>query len=295
MDPAHDASSSTELHPALAELPGHLLWRAHARVTVALGDVLPPGVDIHAYAVLLALADHVTRSQQELADTISTSRTTMARVAAALVAAGLVERVRNPLDRRSYALTRTPAGASAAETWQHHADDLQSSLTAGFDAGERADFHDLLLRIAGDEIAPDAPAELRSSLGFLVSRIHVRMHRDFLGALEPVALEPRLFGALTVLDSTGPIPQAELARLLGVSGASIVQMADALEARGLVERRRDPGDRRAQLLNLLPEAAEVLVEAARIAADIAEQQLGPVDPAETARLVGLLQRFVTGH
>ena len=295
MDPVHDASGSTELHPALAELPGHLLWRAHARVTVALGEVLPPGVDIHAYAVLLALADNVTRSQQELADTVSTSRTTMARVAADLVGAGLVERVRNPHDRRSYALTRTLAGATAAETWQHHVDDLQAALTAGFDPGERADFHDLLLRVAGAEIAPDAPAELRASPGFLISRIHVRMHRDFLTALEPVALEPRLFAALTALDSTGPIPQAELARMLGISAASIVQMADALEALGLVERRRDPDDRRAQQLHLLPGAAGVLVEAGRIAADIAAEQLGPIDRVETARLVGLLQRFVIGH
>src|SRR3954469_13411770 len=51
-----EASDSRELLPVLAALPGHLFWRAHASVAVALGEVLPAGVDIHAYAVLLALS-----------------------------------------------------------------------------------------------------------------------------------------------------------------------------------------------------------------------------------------------
>src|SRR5689334_9529993 len=103
-----EASDSRRLLPALADLPGHLFWRSHARVALALGEVLPPGVDIHACAVLLALSGGATRSQQALAETVSVSRTTMVRVAADLADQGLVRRVRNPDDRRSYALTRTP-------------------------------------------------------------------------------------------------------------------------------------------------------------------------------------------
>ena len=59
------------------------MWRAAARVTVALDRVLPPGVDIHAYAALLTLAGGAIRSQQSIADTIDVSRTTMVKVAAA--------------------------------------------------------------------------------------------------------------------------------------------------------------------------------------------------------------------
>src|SRR3954469_17050620 len=95
-----EGSASRELLPALAEAPGHLLWRAAARVTVELSATLPPGVDIHAYAALLSLAGGVTRSQQSIAGTIDVSRTTMVRVAADLTEQGLVERVRNPEDRR---------------------------------------------------------------------------------------------------------------------------------------------------------------------------------------------------
>ena len=96
MDPATGLSPpSRQLLPVLGELPGHLMWRAAARVTATLADLTPEGVDLHAYAVLLALADDVARSQQELADTVGVSRSTMTRLARILVDQGLVERVRN--------------------------------------------------------------------------------------------------------------------------------------------------------------------------------------------------------
>ncbi len=291
-DPAAVGASRTLL-PELAKFPGHLVWRAHARVTVALAEALPPGVDIHAYAVLLALAGGVTRSQQALADTVSVSRTTMVKVAADLSDQGLVRRVRNPGDRRSYALTRTPEGAAAARRWRRHAEDLEDSITAGFSLDEREELRGLLFRVAEPELAADTPEPLRESIGFLVTRVHFWMHREFMAALGPLGIEPRHFGALTTLAARGPIPQAELARHLGVSGASVVQMVDHLEQRGLVERRRLESDRRTQVLHLLPGTTEVLDRAKGLAATTMDLRLGPLTRSETQSLTALLARFVT--
>lgn len=292
---AEGVVDSRELLPALAALPGHVVWRAHARVAVALAEELPTGVDVHAYAVLLALADsNAPRSQQELADTVSISRTTMARVAADLDASGLVERVRNPTDRRSYALTRTTAGSEASDDWRAHADAVQQRLLAPFDDAERAELLGLLLRVVDPSIAPDAPEVLRASVGFLVSRIHAVMHRDFQAALDPLDLEPRLFGALTAISRTGPLAQAHLARLLSVSGARVVQIADALEDRGLVERHRDPADRRTSLLSLTATGTEALARATEIA-DVLNRRVDPLTVAQTRRLTALLVRFVTAR
>jgi DNA-binding MarR family transcriptional regulator len=284
---------SRELLPALAALPGHLFWRAQARVAAALVDVLPPGVDIHAYAALLALPGGVTRSQQSLAETISVSRTTMVKVAAELSAQGLVERVRNPEDRRSYALTRTQAGASAARAWQGHAHELEDAITASFTKSDREELHRLLVRVARADLAPDAPAQLMESIAFLISRIHARMHREFAAALAPLDLMPAQYGALTALQSLGPVSQVRLARCLGVSGAHVVQIVDDLEHRGLLERRRQTTDRRNQHLYLREGVDDVLEQATELGSRLADQRLEALSLRQRKRLLALLRQVVT--
>ncbi len=49
---------------------------------------------------------------------------------------------------------------------------------------------------------------------------------------------------LTVLQVNGPLPMSKLADELDVSVASLTGIIDRMEARGLVERRREPDDRR---------------------------------------------------
>ena len=276
-------------------MPGHLFWRAHARVVAALGDVLPSGVDIHAYAALLALSGGATRSQKSLAETISVSRTTMVKVAADLSEQGLVERVRNPEDRRSYALTRTAKGAEAARAWEHHANELEHSITAGLTPSDRADLHGLLASVAEVDLAPDVPLPLQESIGFLISRIHARMHREFVAALAPLDLMPAHYGALTALQSLGPVSQVQLARSLGVSGAHMVQMVDELEQRGLLERRRQTSDRRNQVLHLQDGVDEVLAQATELAQKMADERLRVLSLRQRGRLIALLRRFVTAQ
>jgi DNA-binding MarR family transcriptional regulator len=203
-----------------------------------------------------------------------------------------VTRVRNPDDRRSYALTRTAEGAAAARRWRRHVEDLDDALTSSFTIDEHEDLRQLLVRVAERDLAVDTPAPLLESVGFLITRVHFRMHRDFSAALAPLGIEPRHKGCLAVL-SAGPIPQAELARALGVSGASVVQMVDDMERRGLVERRRLETDRRTQLLHLLPAAVEVARQASELSEAMMTGQLAPLDATERARLTGYLIRFVT--
>jgi DNA-binding MarR family transcriptional regulator len=291
---AIDPTAAQVLLPELARVPGHVLWRAAARVTQALDDTLPPGVDIHGYAVLLALAAGQARSQQWLADTVSVSRTTMTKVVSTLVDQGLVERVRNPDDRRSYVLTRTPEGAATARRWRRHADELEKALGRGFDDAELAELRALLLAVVGPELSEETPDQLRESIGFLVSRLHARAHTEGLAALRPLDLEPRHTGTLIVLRTLGEIPQAELARHLGITGPSVVEIVDHLERRGLVERRRSTADRRAQLLHLLPAADQVGGEARTRLTGVVRGLLAPLDDDDRDRLVALLVRLVTG-
>jgi DNA-binding MarR family transcriptional regulator len=55
---------------------------------------------------------------------------------------------------------------------------------------------------------------------------------------------------LTVLESEGPLPMSKLADALDVSVASVTGIVDRMEQRGLVERRREPEDRRVILVHV---------------------------------------------
>lgn len=93
---------------------------------------------------------------------------------------------------------------------------------------------------------------------------------------------------LIMLEATGPLPMSRLADALDISVASMTGVVDRMEARGLVERRRDAEDRRVILVH----AAE---GGTRLFADIdAKRRTGLAKLLERltdAELTGLL----TGH
>jgi len=63
---------------------------------------------------------------------------------------------------------------------------------------------------------------------------------------------------LTRLDRRPGLSQNELATILEVEPITVGRLVDRLEARGFLERRPDPTDRRVRRLHLLPAAAPVL-------------------------------------
>ena len=62
------------------------------------------------------------------------------------------------------------------------------------------------------------------------------------------------------LDRQPGISQKELSELLEVEPITVARLIDRLEARGMVERRPDPRDRRIWRLHLLRPARDVLHE-----------------------------------
>src|SRR5882724_5522591 len=63
---------------------------------------------------------------------------------------------------------------------------------------------------------------------------------------------------LVRLDRQPGMSQNELATLIEVEPITVGRLVDRLEARGLIERRPDPADRRIRRLHLLP-AAEAII------------------------------------
>ena len=76
----------------------------------------------------------------------------------------------------------------------------------------------------------------------------VRSHLDDL--LKPADITALQYTALTVLERHPDLTSAQLARNSFVTTQSMADMVTALETRGLIERRRDPADRRRLVIDL---------------------------------------------
>jgi DNA-binding MarR family transcriptional regulator len=288
MDETARQAAMTDLYA----LPGHLLWRAAARVSREVDRVLPGSVDVHSYATLVALADHEPQSQASLAQMTGVSRTTLTSVANTLIAEDLAVRRRNPQDRRSYSLTRTPAGRSAVRRWAPHVVRLEEQLTASFADADAVRLRELLLRVAADDLDERTPRTLLASTGFLVTKAHQHTHREFAAALAPHGIEPRDFGTLRALRSVGPITQGDLAALLDVSPATVVTLVDHLGMRGLVSRERDEVDRRAYRLHLSPEAERVVDAGSVCSSTLLQDRIGTPGSTDREDLVRLLRHLL---
>ena len=101
------------------------------------------------------------------------------------------------------------------------------------------------------------------------------------------------WGILIWLERQPGISQKELSELLEVEPITVARLIDRLEARGMVERRPDPRDRRIWRLHLQPAALPVLHEIGRQRAEITRIVTDGVDDDTIDRLTGTLLRMKT--
>jgi DNA-binding MarR family transcriptional regulator len=225
-------------------------------------------------------------SQQELALRLNVNRTVMVKLIDSLEARGYVERIRNPDDRRAYALHATPAGLEAMTAMLPRLEHAEKELTEALSEAERARLNELMRALIATP-----PPPLADRTGFLLARAHHRFHERADEVLAPFDIQIRHFGALTRL-ADGTSSQRELADRLQVSGPVVVELVDALEARGLVERRRDTADRRLNALHVTDAGRDVLARAhARLVAR-SEELTEPIGPDGDAELRRLLRKLL---
>jgi DNA-binding MarR family transcriptional regulator len=105
-------------------------------------------------------------------------------------------------------------------------------------------------QLTADPDPQDIAAALRVSIGLLVRRLR-QVQPDGEVTLPETS-------ALARLDRGGPATPSELARLERISPQSVGATIAALEARGLVERRPDPGDGRRAVISLTEAGSQML-------------------------------------
>ena len=281
----------TRVPAALAPHVGFLVFAAfmHAQRTAvaALRGELHPRL-----LVVLRAIDEGPISQGELGARLDLGRTTMVGIVDALEARRLVERRRDPADRRAYQLVVTPAGAEALARFGPVLRQCEGEILGRLSTDERARLNELLRRLLAGFEDTRLPASLMDRPGFLLARSHLRLRTVFERALEPAGIQARHFGALAICAHT-PGSQQSLARELGVSGTIVVELVDALEQRGLAERRQNALDRRSYIIAPTAQGMAALAHARGALAEIDDRIAGAVGGRNAfAELAALLRKML---
>jgi DNA-binding MarR family transcriptional regulator len=114
-------------------------------------------------------------------------------------------------------------------------------------------------------------------------------------ALAPLGLRKRQVVALMILWEHGAITQSALGETLRLDPANLVGLLNELEDQGLLDRRRDPEDRRRHIVELTPEGIAALERAQEALAGVQAYMLAELDEEERCQLHELLVRAAQKH
>ncbi|HEY6279443.1 MAG TPA: MarR family transcriptional regulator [Streptosporangiaceae bacterium] len=142
-----------------------------------------------------------------------------------------------------------------------------------------------------EEEAGPAPAGLPAGLAFLLVQIGFQAGRQFGERLSPLGLEQRQAGMLIRLAVSEGESQQAIADLLGLTATRMVFLVDELEALGLVERRRNPADRRSHALYLTTAGRRMLARVRAVVSEHEAELAAGLTSGERDQLVTLLRRI----
>jgi DNA-binding MarR family transcriptional regulator len=127
-------------------------------------------------------------------------------------------------------------------------------------------------------------------IAYLLVQLGFHMARKFTERLAPLGLEPRQVGMLTRLAANEGRSQQAIGELMGLNPTRMVFLVDELEQQGLVERRRNPADRRSHALYLTGQGREKLREAQQASAAHEREIVASLTHAQRTELAALLRQ-----
>jgi len=139
------------------------------------------------------------------------------------------------------------------------------------------------------------PEELLASPLFLLKRLGMAAKEATLPAYEAAGLHPYHYAILALLDEGHRETQGEIADALGYDRGQLVGLLDELEEATLVERRRDPNDRRRQIVEMTAAGKKTLAKLRALSARIDDEFLSPLDAEQREQLRNLLLALAGEH
>jgi DNA-binding MarR family transcriptional regulator len=142
-----------------------------------------------------------------------------------------------------------------------------------------------------DDVARDPDG----SLAFLLVQLGMHGARRFGERLQPLGLEQRQAGMLVRLAANEGQSQQAIAAMLGVNATRMVFLVDELEKLGLVERRRNPEDRRSHALYLTDPGRAALAQVQAVAAEHEQQMSAGLTGEQRRQLIALLRQVAAAQ
>jgi DNA-binding MarR family transcriptional regulator len=139
------------------------------------------------------------------------------------------------------------------------------------------------------------PSGASGQLAFLIAQIGALAAMRFAERVETAGVTPPQAGLLRVVAAEPGRTQQAVAGQLGLLPSRLVILIDELEGRGLVERRRDPHDRRNSALYVTDAGKATLQDIGRAAQAHGDDLLAPLTKADRATLSDLLGRLAAHH
>lgn len=106
---------------------------------------------------------------------------------------------------------------------------------------------------------------------------------------------PGCIGVLHTVAHHEPVSQREVSERLGLDPSDLVSLVDILDRAGLVQRRRDPTDRRRVLLEITAAGRTAVRRLEAVSRAVTDEVLAPLDADQRELLEDLLHRVVDHH
>jgi DNA-binding MarR family transcriptional regulator len=134
---------------------------------------------------------------------------------------------------------------------------------------------------------PASDESLSEALGDVARRLREKSAET----LAPWDITPAHLRALRMLNRHGTMRLSTISDRLQIAPRTATEVVDALQARDLVRRRADPGDRRATLVEVTEHGADVLAEIRATRGTEAGRVFARLSPADRAELATILSKL----
>jgi MarR family transcriptional regulator, lower aerobic nicotinate degradation pathway regulator len=136
------------------------------------------------------------------------------------------------------------------------------------------------------------PSRVIQKPTWLISRVYAHSHRLLAEGFAAANARGHHYRLLAALEEFGPASQATLGRRTGIDRSYVVEVVNELSNGGLVERARDPDDRRRNVVTITPAGVRQLRRLDGVLAEVQDELFAPLSADERAQVARLLARVL---